>query len=110
MNHKEKTKHLESSWQKHIAQLERSDLSQKAYCDRHNLVAHQLSYWKKRLKKLNSKYKTKGNFSKLRIQPELVVSKPKLKFNLNLPNGIVAALELTSREDFLKIIRELASS
>jgi hypothetical protein len=47
INHKDKTKHLESSWQNYIAQFERSDLSQKSYCARHNLVAHQLSYWKK---------------------------------------------------------------
>ena len=90
MNPKEKIKQLELYWRKHIAQFKRAHISQKAYCTKHNLVDHQLSYWKKRIHKLDDQAKVNTHFAKIKLQSEAVVSKKMLKFKL--PNGISMVL------------------
>ena len=106
MNHKEKIKQLELYWRKHIAQFKRAHISQKDYCIKHNLVDHQLSYWKKRIHKLDDQAKVNTNFAKVKLQSEAVVSKKMLKFKL--PNGISLNLELDSRRELVSMVQELA--
>jgi|TARA_B100000315_G_scaffold225022_1_gene230979 hypothetical protein len=109
MNHKEKIKQLELYWQKHIAQFERSKSSQKAYCTKHNLVDHQLSYWKKRIHQIDGQLKVNTHFAKIKLQPEAVISKKMLRLTLNLPNGMTLNIELDSRKELVTMIQELVS-
>ena len=110
MNQKEKSKKLEIYWKKHVLAFESSNSSCTAYCLEHKLNVHQLSYWRKRIKQLSEKSEKKVYFSKVKLAPKPESRSHSLKLSLSMPNGVVAALELKNREDFLKIINDLAKS
>ena len=107
---KNKTKQLELYWRKHIAQFERSTSSQKAYCAKHNLTDHQLSYWKKRSHQLDDQPKVTTHFAKVKLQPKAVVSKKTLRLTLNLPNGITLNIELDSSKELVTMIQDLVNT
>ena len=110
MNPKEKIKQLESYWRKHIAQFKRAHISQKAYCAKHDLIAHQFTYWKTRIRQLSADSKSaKGNFTKIQVQHNPVISNQNLRLTLNLSNGIGMELELDKIQDLIDIIHKLES-
>jgi hypothetical protein len=107
---KNKTKQLELYWRKHIAQFERSNSSQKAYCTKYNLTDHKLSYWKKRIHQLDDQPKVNTHFAKVKLQPKAVVSKKTLRLTLNLPNGITLNIELDSSKELVTMIQDLVNT
>ena len=112
MHQKEKTKQLELYWRKHIAQLKCSQLSQKAYCTQHNLVDHQLRYWKKRIYLLDDRSKAKGPFAKVQVQlqPEASITKQQPRLTISLPSGVEMRVELDKSQDLIAIINKLANT
>ena len=107
---KNKTKQLELYWRKHIAQFERSNSSQKAYCTKHNLTDHQLSYWKKRSHQLDDQPKVTTHFAKVTLQPKAVVSKKTLRLTVSRPNGITLNIELDSSKELVTMIQDLVNT
>ena len=51
MSRREQIEQKRAYWKEQIDQWRLSGLSQAEYCRRHDLVRHQMAYWKKRLQK-----------------------------------------------------------
>ena len=48
LSHQEVLEQKRAHWKQHIEQWRFSEMTQKAYCQQHDLGYHQFSYWKKR--------------------------------------------------------------
>ena len=71
-------------WQEHVESWQSSGLSQKAYCQQHNLKPYNLSYWKNKLD-TQQEAKTTGGFVAVTLN-SISETLPQ-GLNLHLSNG-----------------------
>ncbi len=45
---------IASDWQKHVEAFERSGMTRRRYCERHQIRPYQLDYWRKKFRKSHS--------------------------------------------------------
>lgn len=85
-----------SSWQ-------RSGLSQKAYCQEHNIRYHVFHYWYKCFRHLQSPAKDEG-FIPLKIQPVNSIHTASAHAELLLPDGRRLLFHQAVTSDYLKAL------
>lgn len=72
-----------NEWRKHIADCQKSALSQKIYCEKHKLNYNTFKYWKCKLNKTSQ-----GNARAGFIEIPLKKSLPNQEITITLSNGI----------------------
>jgi hypothetical protein len=85
------THHKHSFWEHHLGRWQQSELSQPAYCRKHNLKPHQFYYWRRRLLKPAADV----SFLPLALPADPVRRAPAVR--ILMPNGF--AIELEGRDE-----------
>ena len=83
-------------WQEHVEQWQSSGLSQKAYCQQHDLKPHNLSYWKNKLD-CQREAKATGGFVAVALESTSTI----------LPQGLSLHLSNGCRIDGFASVEEL---
>ena len=83
----------------HIEQWKQSDLSQKLYCEQHNLTYHSFHYWYK-VYKNNQPANSATPFVQLQVQPQSM--QPHVE--ILLPNGRRIIFHQPVSSDYLKCL------
>ncbi len=82
---------------------QQSGLSQKAYCQEHNIRYHVFHYWYKCFRQLQSPAKDEG-FIPLKIQPVNPTNTASAVVELLLPDGIRLLFHQAVTSDYLKAL------
>ena len=78
----------ERFWRDHLQAWQSSAVNQSASCREHGLVAHQFSYWKRRLNALSAEPEAKSDAHSSAMIPLSVSNTfPASGLSLRLPNG-----------------------
>ena len=104
---------LQNKWYKHIQAWKQSNLSQKAYCDQHNLKSSQLSYWSRKFEQ--AKVPQAATLAPANFVPVTVSEAPQIKDNntppnltLQLPNGVcLTGIQLSNIEIVQALLKVL---
>lgn len=75
-------------WIDHIKQWQVSDLSQKAYCKKHDLIPHRFYDWKRRIKSAN---KPPVSFLPLALTDRPTRTDPSIR--IHTPNGFTIEID-----------------
>ncbi len=86
-----------------ITSWQQSGLSQKAYCQEHNIRYHVFHYWYKCFRHLHSPAKDDG-FIPLRLQPVNSINTASAVVELLLPDGRRLLFHQTITSDYLKAL------
>lgn len=105
MNHKEKNLKLESKWRSHIKEFQSSNLNRKQYCQKNNLIPHQLGYWIRRVEILDKR--KSSDFTEVKIETPKTPNST-IKIKVELANDISISAELNDSCDLFDIIKKLA--
>ena len=95
---------LAARWQPHIEAWEDSGQSQAAYCREHNLVKSRFTYWKHKLRPVDSGLSDRTGSG---FVPVRVIDDPVPGLTLHLPNGMSIKGICA---DNLGVTRQLAST
>ena len=104
---------LKNKWYKHIEAWKQSNLSQKAYCDQHNLKAAQLSYWHRKFEQAKLPQASKAvpsNFVPVTVSEESKIkdNTPSPDLTLQLPNGAcLTGIQLSNIEVVQALLKVL---
>jgi len=83
----EQSVHLSDYWQRQVTAWSQSNLSQKSFCEQHELNYHRFGYWRRKfLEQAQAGADTRGS-GFVAVQP--AQSAPVDGLSLTLPNGIV---------------------
>ena len=105
---------LQKKWYKHIQAWKQSNLSQKAYCDQHNLKSSQLSYWYRKFEQ--AKVPQAATLAPSNFVPVTMSEESKIKDNnhlspdltLQLPNGAcLTGIQLSNIEVVQALLKGL---
>lgn len=86
-----------------IRNWQQSGLSQKAYCEQHNIRYHVFHYWYKCFRDLHSAAKDEG-FIPIKIQPSNTTNTTSVHAELLLPDGKRLLFHKGVSSDFLKAL------
>ena len=85
-------KALKNTWLQHVQAWKQSKLSQKAYCEQHNLKTHQLSYWYRKFEQGSQQKVSEPQSNFIPVTLSEVKAKTAddlaIGLTLQLPNGI----------------------
>ncbi|MBT4077103.1 MAG: hypothetical protein HOE78_11005 [Gammaproteobacteria bacterium] len=73
----------EKYWTEHVESWQQTDLTQAAYCQKHELLVHRFGYWKRKLAEPDQHLPEVQGFVQLRSMPSINSS-----LSLQLPNQL----------------------